>query len=216
MKRYIKKKSLVLGIIILITIAGSMTALGKRYRSIPDPDLSTVELTNPNSYVGLTTCPYGVTCPIPEHITYDGYLKVTVISIFGEPMADLSANLFEFEITPTQPETQWYGDLKCIFTEVGSQTNANGEIEFEIMGNTSIVGNITIEVSVMGIQITDNVVLRCNSFDDDCDGFIALGDLSVWQQRFVGTLGQLWRADYDWDTFVALGDLSRWQQHFVH
>ena len=46
-------------------------------------------------------------------------------------------------------------------------------------------------------------------------GFIALNDLSLWQQDFAS--GQHpWRSNFDWDDGVALVDLQMWRRHFIH
>jgi len=173
------------------------------YRQI-DPDHSFVELTNEN-YGGLSTCPAG------DGVIYQ-HLKVTCNNEFGDPIQGIPPDSFDITVYPTN-DANWYGNLSCSFMAVDNQTNSDGEIGFEIRGDTSIAGPIHIRVSVDNILFHDVDELQCNSFDLDIDGDVDLTDLVNFSSLF-GT--DDWHADYNWNGIVDLPDFVLFSQHFNH
>jgi hypothetical protein len=168
-----------------------------------DPNLSFVTLTNTNM-PGLITCPRG-DGPIYE------YIQITVKNNLGDPMPDIPAD--EFVFTLGGLGAAWYGILSCTFTPVSSVTNANGEIRFTITGDTSILGNITIRVTVANIPLNDVDILSCKSFDYDHNGGVSLGDFVMFGGDYGGTA---WRSDFSWDGSVGLADFTLFGQHYGH
>ena len=167
-----------------------------------DPEQSSVELTGGNT--PLTTCP-----------AHDGplysYLKVTCIDYYGEPLVGLPPGVFQFNLNPISG-THWFDALSCAFTPVDPATNGQGEINFTIRGDTTIIGNLTIQVTVMNIPLHD-VILTCKSPDYNLDGIVNLGDFVT----FSGDYNKaVWRSDFTGDGFVALTDFIIFAQHYRH
>ena len=121
----------------------------------------------------------------------------------------------------TDAGAYWFGTLSCSFTATETQTDANGELSFEIIGDTSITGDIqtgepgyiNIEVTVSGIPINDIDTLACKSIDYEPDGDVDLADFVLFAQDFGGTES---RSDFDWDGDVDLADFVMFAQHFGH
>jgi len=220
------KKPIYINIVTLVTAgliiasATSIPSIAKMSRSIPDPNNSFVDLTG-ESMPGMTTCPAGTNHSNPFHmtiLTYE-YIQVTCRDASDDPIEGIEAHDFSFEVNPTG-DAKWFSTLECVFTAVDVQTNADGEIRFEIVGDTSIVGNITIEVTVRGIQINDVDTLWCNTFglapkyeDGSPDGIIGLADFVTFQSKFDTTD---WLADFNWNGEVGLADFVTFQAHFGH
>jgi len=209
MKLYdVFSRGIVLGLLVLLIGAGIMPGIsGKTERSIPDPDVSTVELTA-TSHIGMTTCPAG------DGQIYE-FLKVTVKDAMGTPMVGLPSALFQFNLAAT-PGTTYYNVLSCTFTPVTpAVTDANGEIKFTILGDTSMYGNITIQVVVLGVPLSDIGILPVKTVDITNDGIVSLGDFSYFGQQYTKNN---YRCDFTWDLdhAVTLGDFSYFGQHYTH
>jgi hypothetical protein len=86
-------------------------------------------------------------------------------------------------------------------------------IRFEVKGETSIIGNIMIQATVMGYQLQDTDVLSCKSMDYDVNGQVGLGDFVLFGQDYGGTN---WRSDFTGDGMVSLGDFVVFAQHYGH
>lgn len=170
-----------------------------------DPDLSFVTLTNTNMD-GLITCPAG------DGSIYQ-YALVTVIDSLGNPRSGISSDMFDFSVYPTTMSTEWFGTLGCTFTPIDLSTNANGEIRFSVVGDTSIVGDITIVANVQGVLLNDLDILACKSFDYDTDGDVDLGDFTVFGLDWGTTV---YRSDFTWDGNVNLNDFTIFGQHWGH
>ena len=173
-----------------------------------DPDQSFVTLTG----LGLTTCPAG-DGPAYNHV------KVTVIDTGGQPIEGISAGDFDFTVTAA-PGTGYFGTLSCTFTAVDAETDANGEIRFQVTGDTSIAalsgfgaGAITIEAEVQTIALNDSDDLPCCSYDENLDGKVDLSDFSWFAVDFGLNRP---RSDYDWDGGVDLSDFAQFAVHFGH
>jgi parallel beta-helix repeat protein len=165
------------------------------------PILSSVSLSSG----GLVTCPAG------DGPAYQ-YTTVTVQDYDREPIPGVPAEEFTFLITPLG-DTYAYGPLSCTFTPVDSQTNANGEIRFTIQGDTTIVGNISIQVTILGVSLNDVETLPCKSPDYFCDGAVILGDFIIFGQDYGKAQ---YRSDFTWDGMVNLLDFVMFGQHWGH
>jgi len=187
---------------LLVTV--SAVGMVKMERGVPDPDKSSVDLTAENT-LGMTTCPSG-DGPVYQHV------KVTCKSVYDDPLPGIPAGAFEFTVENTT-DTLWYGTLSCTFTAVDNATDANGEIRFEVVGDTSIYGNITIEVTVMNVDINDTDTLPCITFDYNVDGSVNLIDFGIFAGDFLTTAH---RSDFNWDGTVNLIDFGMFASHFLH
>jgi hypothetical protein len=175
-----------------------------------DPDQSFVTLTA-EEYSGLTTCPHGDGSAGTD--VYE-YVKVTVKNTSGIPVAGIPASDFLFTVT-APPETYYYGWLLYVFTEVDSETNANGEIRFTVKSDTSVVGNIIIKVIVRSVQLTDSDSLACNSYDINVDGAVDLVDFAMFTHDYVQD-PTAQRSDFDWDGTVDMIDFAMFTTHYLH
>jgi C1A family cysteine protease len=169
-----------------------------------DPDYSFVTLTH-ESEGGMTTCPSG------EGPAYE-YVKVTVRDGTGSPVEGIDAGQFAFSISPVAGAT-FHETLSATFGPVDAQTDSNGEIRFDLTGDTSIQGDINIEVTVSGTALNDIDVLETRSFDLALDGIVDLIDFSRFAVDYQTTAA---RSDFDWSGFVDLVDFSRFAQHYLH
>jgi C1A family cysteine protease len=169
-----------------------------------DPDYSFVTLTDePES--GMTTCPAG-----------DGpayrYVKVTVRDGSNAPMQGIQSDQITFAMTPAGGAA-YYGTPSVAATAVDAETDAQGEIRFELVGETSISGDIEIEASVAGVALNDVDVLPARTFDLLMDGIVDLLDFSRFALDYNTTNPQ---SDFDWSGYVDLVDFSRFATHYLH
>lgn len=177
-----------------------------------DPDTSFVTLTREN-FDGLTTCPIG---DGPEY----HFLKVTVMDEYGVPLPGIKADDFDFDLTPVG-SIFVHGELSCSFIAFGPTlsvdapvvTNQNGEILFAIIGDTTIIGDIDIEVVVLDTPLNDVDTLSCKSFDIDHDGDVDCEDFDIFASDYNGESGEIWRSDFNWDGVVNLIDLVMFAEH---
>jgi parallel beta-helix repeat protein len=169
-----------------------------------DPDYSYITLTNGN-YDGLSTCPAG------DGIEYQ-YLRIVLRDYNNLPLTGISSNSFVF-ITSETEDTEYYGNLSLSFIPYDSETDANGEIRFKIKGDTSIQGNVAIEVLVEDVLINDQELLLTNTFDKNFDGEVSLTDLAMFASDYNGIN---WRSDYNWDGEVSLPDFGMFAAHYHH
>jgi hypothetical protein len=139
------------------------------------------------------------------------HVKVTVKDTGGNPRGDIPAN--EFTFTLGNAGASWYGTLSCTFIPVDPVTDANGEIRFEMKGDTSIIGNITIQATVQSIPLNDIDTLPCKSGDYDTNGGSSLGDFVTFASDY-GKAG--WRSDFSGDGLVSLGDFVSFAGHYGH
>jgi parallel beta-helix repeat protein len=167
------------------------------------PVLSFVTLTNENM-PGLTTCPAG------DGPAYQ-YMKVTVKNYDGLPLSGVPADAFDVMVASSG--AIWYGDLSCRWIPVDAQTNMNGEIRFELVGGTSIIGSISIMAAVRGVQLHDIDMLSCKSLDYDTNGVVNLADFVTFGSDYGTTH---WRSDFNWDGRVSLSDFVLFGQHYGH
>jgi hypothetical protein len=169
-----------------------------------DPDSSFVTLTAEGAS-GLTTCPAG-----------DGpaycYAKVTVRDGTGSPVPGIASGEFDITIAPAGG-TQYYGGFSCTVTAVDAQTDAGGEIRFEITGDTSISGDVNVTVVVSGVAINDVDILPSVTFDIIMDGLVDLLDFIEFANDYNTTAA---RSDFNWDGSVELLDFILFAGHYMH
>ena len=169
-----------------------------------DPDYSFVTLTHePES--GMTTCPGG-----------DGpvyrYVKVTVMDESNSPMQGIASDQITLTITPSGGAT-YHGALSVTASAVDAETDADGEVRFDLTGDTSITGDINIGVTVSGVTLNDMDVLSTRTVDLMMDGIVDLVDFSRFAFDYNTTNTQ---SDFDWSGYVDLVDFSRFALHYLH
>jgi hypothetical protein len=169
-----------------------------------DPDYSFVTLTD-ESGGGLTTCPDG------DGPAYQ-YVKVSVRDGANNPIQGIASTQIALAITPAGGTT-YHGTISVSASPVETETDAQGEIRFELVGDTSISGDVNIEATVAGIPINDMDVLPVITFDLRMDGLVDLLDFSMFADDFTTTAA---RSDFNWDGFVDLIDFSMFASHFLH
>jgi parallel beta-helix repeat protein len=170
-----------------------------------DPSRSSVNLTNENM-------PFLCTCPAGDGPAYH-HVNITIIDSGGVPIEGIPAESFEFIIQPIPNDAVWYNMLSCTFSPVTPQTSATGTITFEIIGDTSIIGNITIQVIVQGVPLDDSDTISCKTVDYNTDGIVSLGDFVIFARDYSKPG---WRSDFTGDGMVSLGDFVLFAQHYAH
>jgi hypothetical protein len=203
MKKNGLKRGTILGLSLLfigMSITPSINARGP-----VDPDQSFVTLTGELTS-GVTTC------PAQDGFPYR-YVKVTCKDAEGNPICGIPASGFHF--TVSDAGAQWYGALSCIFTAVDQMTNANGEIRFELVGGTSIVGSISIRATVNWIPLNDIDILKCKSVDLDLNGVLGASDFSLFS-RYWFSGSYAYSIDFNWDGRVSPSDFSVFGYHLEH
>jgi parallel beta-helix repeat protein len=152
-----------------------------------------------------------ITCPASDGPVYQ-YMTVIVRNFDGEPIPNIRAEEFIFSIA-SLGDTYIYGPLSCTFTPADAQINESGEIRFMIQGDTTIVGYITIQVTVLGISLNDVETLPCKSPDYFADGAVILGDFIIFAQDYGKSV---YRSDFTWDGIVNMLDFVMFGQHWGH
>jgi len=210
-KNNIVNSGIVLSLLVLFVGAAVIPNVVAQ-RSMPDPDQSSVTLVQ-NGYPGLNTCPRA------DHGSNDGttyrYIRVTVRDVLGNPIPSVPAGSFDVIINPIPGDLVWYGTLSCTLNSAATQTDANGQIDFEMWGDTSIIGNATLTITVMGIPINDAEHFAFKSFDSDVNGGCTLADFSRFALYYNG---YNWRNNFNWDpaNLVSLADFSMFAIHYNH
>jgi hypothetical protein len=160
---------------------------------IPDADLSDVQLT-PDA--GMCTCPLG------DGPAYE-FVVITAKRSDTTPIEGIPYSSFFFTVTG--------GDVTL--TEQQAETNASGIIQFDCVGDETIIGDITIEVQIYTVALNDSDTLSCNSVDMNNDGTVAVQDATL----FVGAYGTTNQAaDFNWDGSVAVQDATIFVGHYGH
>jgi len=182
-------------------------------KPVIDPSLSFVTLTDDN-LDGLTTCPKG------DGPTYN-YLKITVQDQNGNPIAGISEKAFNFMVSP-EPGTIALSQPYCSFNAYGPTsnsdsiivvTNGNGEILFRVIGLTTIVGPMKIQVKIKDVTLNDADLLSCKSFDLNHDGVVDCPDFEIFASDYRHESGEIERSDFDWDDDVDLADFAMFAAH---
>jgi len=169
-----------------------------------DRDSSFVTLTG-ESMAGLTTCPAGDASPYQ-------YVKVTVRDGSGNPVPGISSDRFTISTSPGTG-AQYFGTFSCTATAIDAETDSNGEIRFELTGDTSIRGDINVTADVGGTAINDSDVLPAVSVDIGIDGAVDLTDFISFADDYGETSS---RSDFTWDGTVGMPDFVIFAQHYTH
>jgi len=173
---------------LLVLAAATMASAG-----IPDPDLSTVAL-GPD--LGITTCPQG------DGPAYQ-YVTVTAKRSDASPIQGVPFSSFFFYLSG--------GDLT--FTAVDAETDVNGEIRFEVVGDETIMGDVTITAQIYTVALNDSDIVTCISFDLNDDNQVSLQDFTIFSGDY-GTSAA--RSDFNWDGTVSLQDFTLFSGHYGH
>jgi hypothetical protein len=136
----------------LLTFAVGATA------GIPDPDNSSCTLLN-TSGAGMATC------PALDGETYQ-YIMVEAKTALAAPIQYIPSTSFFFTVTGADVNINvdplWNGGV--------AETDANGQIQFEMDDNEAYVGNITIDVQIYTVVLNDSDQLYLNNYDEQNDG----------------------------------------------
>jgi hypothetical protein len=169
---------------------------------VPDPDNSSVDLSGGGG--GMSTCPALDGEPFES-------MQITALRADYSPIQGIPYNSFFFIATGA--------DLN--FSHVTAETDVNGDIWFDIDDNESFVGDVTIEVQIYTVVLSDSDVLACNSYDIDQDegsrGCVNAVDFA----RFLACYGETTppcvpSCDFNWDGIVGAQDFALWLSHYGH
>jgi hypothetical protein len=179
--------------VLVVMLAVAVTASA----GIPDPDNSQVALSAP---AGMATCPAG------DGPAYQ-YITVTAKIANGNPIQGIPYSSFFFTVTG--------GDVTI--SAVDAETNVNGIIRFEMVGDETIVllnpSYLTIDCQIYTVVLNDSDNLECNSFDIDQNDVVELEDFALFSSDFGSTAA---RSDFNFDGTVALEDFAFFSAHFGH
>lgn len=179
------------GVLVVLAVAAAAVA------GIPDPDNSQVTLSSP---AGMATCPSG------DGPAYQ-YITVTAKRADASPIQGIPSTSFFFTVTG--------GDVTI--SAVDSETDVNGDIRFQMVGNETIVllspSYLTVEVQIYTVALNDSDNLQCNSFDINDDSAVGLEDFAFFSSDFGTTAA---RSDFNWDGTVGLEDFAFFSAHFGH
>ena len=168
---------------------------------IPDPDASTVALTD-STGTGMATC------PLLDGETYSS-VEITAKRTDLSPIEGIPYNSFFFLVTD--------GDLN--FTNRGlAETNVNGKIWFDVDDAESFVGDATIEAHIYTVVLSVSELLYCNSYDIDQDAGTARGGVGAQDfALFVSDYGTTARrSDFNHDGTVGAQDFALFVSHYGH
>ncbi len=172
---------------------------------IPDPTQSTI--------VAAVGAPGGMmTCPAGDADAYE-FLKVTAKRTDSTPIQGIPYSSFFFTTTG--------GD--CTFTAQSAETDANGEIQFAVVGDEAVahpagdpaVGSpIIIDVQIYTVALDVSFSLTCNTVDYNLDGFVNPVDFG----KFAGDFNQVVpKSDFNWSGGVVNPvDFGKFSAHFGH
>jgi hypothetical protein len=177
--------------VMVLAVAGVAAA------GIPDPDNSSVEL-GPD--LGMCSCPAG------DGPAYE-YITVTAKRANATPIEGIPYGSFFFVVTG--------GDVTI--THVDDETDANGEIRFDMVADETIIkldpDFLTVECQIYTVVLNDSDDLEVNSYDINNDGTVGLADFSAFSLDW-GTTAK--RSDFNWDGTVGLADFSQFSTHWGH
>jgi hypothetical protein len=178
--------------LMVLALAGVATA------GIPDPDASTVVL-GPDG--GMATCPAG------DGPDYE-YITVTAKRADLTPIAGIPYGSFFFTVTG--------GDVTI--THVGEETDSNGEIEFTMVGDETIVAlppdpELDVECQIYTVVLNVSDSIPVNSFDIDENGTVGLSDFGIFASIYLTSDP---RGDFDFNGTVGLSDFGQFAAHYLH
>lgn len=187
----------VLAGLFLLTFAVGATA------GIPDPDNSSCTLTN-GTGAGMATC------PALDGETYQ-YILVEAKRADASAIQGIPSTSFFFTVTGADVNINvdplWNGGVP--------ETDANGQIQFEMDDDEAYVGNITIDVQIYTVVLNDSDQLYLNNYDVQNDGTGVGGqDFAL----FVADFGNVApRSDFNHSGGVVGGqDFALFVSHFGH
>jgi parallel beta-helix repeat protein len=169
---------------------------------IPDPVLSYVLLTD-ESAPGIVTCPAG------DGAEYQ-YLVVGIRDANNDPISGITPEEFDFEVSSSD---DYYGNLTFTFRAVENMTDANGEIRFGIVSDTTLQGDGMIHVTASDVDLEDFGTISARTYDLNFDGSVSLADLAIFATHYHTTD---WESDYNWDGNVSLPDFGMFAVHYGH
>lgn len=173
---------------LLVLGAASVSMAG-----IPDPDASDCVL-GPDA--GMVTCPAG---DAPAY----SFVTVTAKRADLSPIQGIPAANFFFLVTGGE----------VTMTEVGSESDVNGQIQFTVVGDETIVTDITIEAQIYTVVLNQSDLLSCNSFDINDDDAVGVQDATLFVADY-GTTAT--RSDFNWDGGVGVQDATLFVAHYGH
>jgi hypothetical protein len=180
------------GVLVVMLLVVSTAAAG-----IPDPDQSGVVLSAP---AGMCTCPLG------DGPAYQ-YITVTAKRADSSPIQGVPAASFFFTVTG--------GNVTI--DEVDDETDVNGEIRFEMVGDETIVqlnpNFLTVECQIYTVVLNDSDNLEANSVDIDENDSVGLSDFAFFSADY-GTSAA--RSDFDFSGSVGLADFAVFSAHYGH
>ena len=142
--------SVLAGLFLLAFAVGAMAG-------IPDPDASSVTLT--------TATPGLATCPALDGEAYQ-YILVEAKRADLSAIQFIPSSSFFFTVTGADVNINvdplWNGGV--------AETDANGQIQFEMDDDEVYVGNITLDVQIYTVALNDSDQLYLNNYDEQNDG----------------------------------------------
>ena len=182
------------------TLAGVLTglmvlaAVGVANAGIPDPDLSFATV-GPDP--GMTTCPSG------DGEAYQ-YLTVTAKRSDTSAIQGIPSTSFFFSTSGGS----------CSFDAVQTETDVNGEIQFEVVGDETIIGDLLVYCQIYTVALNDADTISCISYDITDDDLVGLQDYTL----FSGDYGNVApRSDFNWSGgVVGLQDYTLFSAHYGH
>jgi hypothetical protein len=188
------------------TLAGVLVGLmvlaltGVATAGIPDPDASSVTLA-PDT--GMCTCPLGDGPPYQ-------YITVEARRADLTPIAGIPYNSFFFTVTG--------GDVTITCVSVPPETNGAGIIDFEMVGDETIIAlppadPLEVEVQIYTVILTATGSIPVNSFDIDGNGTVGLSDFGIFSSIYLSSDP---RGDFDWNGTVGLSDFGLFSAHYLH
>ena len=178
-------------------LVGLMVLVATASAGIPDPDLSFVTV-GPD--LGMTSCP-ACDGPVYEYIT------VTAKRADNTPIEGIPATSFFFTVTG--------GNVTI--TAVDAETDANGEIRFDMVADETIEllapNELVIECMIYTIVLNDSDGVQVNTFDLDGSGDVGLADFSMFSAMYLTANP---RGDYNWSGLVDLPDFGMFSAHYLH
>jgi parallel beta-helix repeat protein len=158
-----------------------------------------------------TLHPVLVTCPGADEPPYINII-VHVENYQSVPLDDIPLEDFEFTVTPIG-DTDWYRrdeQIPLPYTITFDHT-IGSSYYFTITGDTSIVGNLTIEVTVRDQEL-NSVLLPCKSPDYFTDGNVDLCDFTIFSRDYGNSI---WRSDFTGNDLVSLPDFVYFSKHYA-
>lgn len=178
--------------LMVVALAGVATA------GIPDPDNSTVVLA-PDA--GMCSCPAG------DGPAYE-YITVTAKRADATPIAGIPYGSFFFTVTGGE----------VTITHVDDETDANGEIRFDMVADETIRllppdPPLEVECQIYTVVLNASATIPVNSFDIDGNGQVGLSDFGIFSSIYLTSDV---RGDFDWNGTVGLSDFGLFSAHYLH